>query len=44
MQIKGLGVPPSRYLEGVRELSREAQKRLAWFDLCSARSASRRRQ
>jgi putative transposase len=33
MQIKGLGVPRSRYLErGARELSREARKRLAWFD------------
>jgi putative transposase len=33
MQIKGLGVPRSRYLErGAGELSREARKRLAWFD------------
>lgn len=33
MQIKGMGIPPSRYLEGgAVELSREAQKRLAWFD------------
>jgi len=33
MQIKGMGMPPSRYLEGgAVELSREAQKRLAWFD------------
>jgi len=33
MQIKGLGVPRSRYLErGAAELSRQAQKRLAWFD------------
>ena len=33
MQIKGIGVPRSRYLErGAGEVSREAQKRLAWFD------------
>ena len=33
MQIKSLGMPRSRYLErGAAELSREAQKRLAWFD------------
>jgi putative transposase len=33
MQIKGLGVPRSRYLgRGAAELSREAQKRLKWFD------------
>jgi len=33
MQIKGLGVPRSRYLErGGAELSREAQRRLAWLD------------
>ena len=33
MQIKGLGMPRSRYLErGGGELSREAQRRLAWFD------------
>ena len=33
MQIKGWGVPRSRYLErGGGELSREAQKRLLWFD------------
>jgi transposase len=33
MQIKSLRPPRSRYLErGAVELSREAQKRLAWFD------------
>lgn len=33
MQIKGIGMPRSRYLErGAAELSREAGKRLAWFD------------
>jgi transposase len=33
MQIKSLRLPRSRYLErGAAELSREAQKRLAWFD------------
>ena len=33
MQIKAVGVPRSRYLErGGGELSREAQKRLLWFD------------
>jgi transposase InsO family protein len=33
MQIKGMGLPRSRYLErGAAELSREAQKRLQWFD------------
>jgi putative transposase len=33
MQIKGMGMPRSRYLErGGGELSREAQKRLLWFD------------
>jgi len=33
MQIKGMGMPRSRYLErGAAELSREAQKRLQWFD------------
>jgi putative transposase len=33
MQIKGIGMPRSRYLErGAVELSREARKRLAWFD------------
>lgn len=33
MQIKGIGMPRSRYLErGAAELSREARKRLAWFD------------
>ena len=33
MQIKGIGVPRSRYLErGTGELSREARKRLQWFD------------
>ena len=33
MQIKGMGMPRSRYLErGAAELSREAQRRLAWFD------------
>jgi putative transposase len=33
MQIKGLGMPRSRYLErGGVELSREAQRRLVWFD------------
>ena len=37
MQIKGLGVPRSRYLErGAGELSRQAQKRLAWFDYYQA--------
>jgi putative transposase len=33
MQIKGIGMPRSRSLErGAAELSREARKRLAWFD------------
>lgn len=33
MQIKGRGLPRSRYLErGATELSREALKRLQWFD------------
>jgi putative transposase len=33
MQIKGIGMPRSRDLErGAAELSREARKRLAWFD------------
>ncbi len=33
MQIKGIGMPRSRSLErGAVELSREARKRLAWFD------------
>jgi transposase InsO family protein len=33
MQIRSLRLPCSRYLEqGAGELSREAQKRLAWFD------------
>ena len=33
MQIKGIGMPRSRYLErGAAGLSREARKRLAWFD------------
>ena len=33
MQIKGIGMPRSRALErGAAELSREARKRLAWFD------------
>src|SRR5579883_1788446 len=33
MQIKGIGIPRSRYMErGATELSREARKRLAWFD------------
>ncbi len=33
MQIKGIGIPRSRFLErGAAELSREARKRLAWFD------------
>jgi len=33
MQIKALGMPRSRYLErGMVELSREARKRLQWFD------------
>lgn len=33
MQIKGMGMPRSRFLErGAAELSREARKRLAWFD------------
>lgn len=37
MQIKGLGMPRSRYLErGAAELSREAQRRLAWFDYYQA--------
>jgi len=37
MQIKGIGVPRSRYLErGGGELSREAQRRLAWFDYYQA--------
>jgi len=37
MQIKGMGMPRSRYLErGAAELSREAQKRLLWFDYYQA--------
>jgi len=37
MQIKGIGMPRSRYLErGAAELSREAQQRLAWFDYYQA--------
>lgn len=33
MQIIGMGMPPSRYLEGgAVELSREARQRLAWLD------------
>src|SRR5487761_338889 len=37
MQIKGLGMPRSRYLErGAAELSREARKRLQWFDFYHA--------
>ena len=37
MQIKGIGMPRSRYLErGGAELSREARKRLAWFDYYSS--------
>jgi putative transposase len=37
MQIKGLGMPRSRYLErGAGELSREAQQRLRWFDYYQA--------
>ena len=41
MQIKGMGMPRSRYLErGAAELSREAQKRLAWFDYYQARGRS----
>jgi putative transposase len=41
MQIKGLGVPRSRYLErGAGELSREAQRRLAWFDHYQAQGRS----
>jgi len=37
MQIKGMGMPRSRYLErGAAELSREAQKRLAWLDYYQA--------
>jgi putative transposase len=37
MQIKGLGVPRSRYLErAAAGLSREARKRLAWFDYYQA--------
>src|SRR3989304_606426 len=37
MQIKGMGMPRSRYLErGAAELSRAAQKRLAWFDYYQA--------
>ncbi len=38
MQIKGIGMPRSRYLErGAVELSREARKRLAWFDYYESR-------
>jgi transposase InsO family protein len=41
MQIKGMGMPRSRYLErGAAELSREAQKRLAWLDYYQARGRS----
>jgi len=37
MQIKGIGMPRSRYLErGAAELSRGAQKRLEWFDYYQA--------
>ena len=37
MQIQGMGMPRSRYLErGAAELSREAQRRLAWFDYYQA--------
>ena len=37
MQIKGIGMPRSRYLErGAAELSREARKRLAWLDYYQA--------
>jgi len=37
MQIQGMGVPRSRYLErGAGELSREAQRRLAWIDYYQA--------
>ena len=37
MQIKGVGLPRSRYLErGAAELSREAQKRRRWFDYYQA--------
>jgi putative transposase len=37
MQIKGIGMPRSRFLErGAAELSREARKRLAWFDYYQA--------
>jgi hypothetical protein len=37
MQIKGIGMPRSRSLErGAAELSREARKRLAWFDYYSS--------
>jgi len=37
MQIKGMGMPRSRYLErGAAELSREARKRLAWLDYYQA--------
>ena len=33
MQIKGMGMPRSRFLErGAAELSREARKPLAWLD------------
>ncbi len=38
MQIKGIGMPRSRYLErGAVELSREARKRLAGFDYYESR-------
>ena len=37
MQIKGIGMPRSRYLErGAAELNREARKRLEWFDYYQA--------
>ncbi len=41
MQIKGGGVPRSRYPErGAAELSREARQRLAWFDYYRARGGN----
>ncbi len=37
MQIRSVRPPRSRYLErGAAELSRQAQKRLAWFDYYQA--------
>jgi transposase InsO family protein len=43
MQIKAMGLPRSRYLErGAAELSREARRRLPWFDhyRCHGRNAA----